>query len=373
MKYYIIAGEASGDLHGSGLVRSLCQLDEQALCRAWGGPLMQAAGAEVVKDYSELAFMGFAEVVKNLRTILGNFAFCKKDILAFQPDVLILIDYPGFNLRMAKWAHQQGIRVFYYISPQLWAWNTKRVHGIKKYVEQMFVILPFEKDFYKTFDYEVDFVGHPLMDVIPGPLPSPLWQEKQGLDERPIIALLPGSRAQEVRRMLKGMLAIAEYFPDYQFVVAAVSSLPPSVYQDLLAEVPQPNCKLLFNQTYNLLRIAKAALVTSGTATLETALFGVPQVVCYSGNAASFWLAKRLVKVDYISLVNLIVEKQLVTELIQEDFNMKNLQQELQKLLEGSERDQMISEYAVLKDKLGNEGASERCAALMQKYLTQGT
>ena len=373
MKYYIIAGEASGDLHGSGLVRALLQSDDEAICRAWGGPLMEVAGAEVVKDYSELAFMGFAEVLKNIRTILGNFAFCKKDLLSFQPDVLILIDYPGFNLRMAKWAHQQGIRVFYYISPQLWAWNTRRVHGIKKYVDRMFVILPFEKAFYKTYDYDVDFVGHPLMDVIPGPLPSTEWQEEQGLDKRPVIALLPGSRAQEVRRMLQGMLTIAAYFQDYQFVVAAVSSLPPTVYEDLLAAAPQTNCKLVFNQTYKLLRIAKAALVTSGTATLETALFGVPQVVCYSGNPASYWLAKRLVKVDYISLVNLIVEKPLVTELIQEDFNTENLRQELSKLLEGKERAAMLAGYAELKEKLGKKGASARCAALIQKYLTQSS
>lgn len=353
MNYYIIAGEASGDLHGSNLIKKLHEQDAAADIRCWGGDKMQAAGATLVKHYKDLAFMGFVEVIKHLGTILNNLSFCKKDILAYRPDVLVLIDYPGFNLRIAAWAKEQGIKVVYYISPQVWAWKENRVKAIKKIVDKMLVILPFEVDFYKKWHFESIYTGHPLVEVI---------QEEMEhvaiipLASKPIVALLPGSREQEIKVKLPIMLSVVESFPDYQFVVAQAPSLPDNLLLDIIGN---KNVLLAKSQTYNLLKQAKAGLITSGTATLETALFGLPQVVCYKGNAVSFWLAKKLVKVKYISLVNLIMDRLVVTELIQNDLNKENLIAELSKLLtEGPALEKMKNDYRQLWQKLGSRPAS---------------
>lgn len=366
MKYYIIAGEASGDLHGSNLIKQIHLLDGKADIRAWGGELMESAGSKLVKHYSDLAFMGFYEVVMNLRTILGNIDFCKKDIEKYQPDALVLIDYPGFNLRIAKWAKAKGIKVFYYISPQIWAWNSKRVHGIKKSVDKMFVILPFEKDFYKKYDYEADFVGHPLLDEVNNRPPNPNFKETHQLGGKNIIALLPGSRKQEITKMLGGMLKMIPHYPDYQFIVAGAPSMPISFYKDIIQD---KSVKIIQNQTYDLLQHAKAALVTSGTATLETALFRVPEVVCYKGNPISYWIAKKLVNIKYISLVNLILDEPLVTELIQSEFNEQRLKEELDRLLQVKTVAPIQAGYERLYQALGQEGASERTARLIYNRI----
>ena len=370
MKYYILAGEASGDLHGSNLVRALQLEDPSAEIRGWGGGLMAEAGVEVVKHYRELAFMGFLEVVKNLSTIRRNFRECKTGILQFQPDALILIDYPGFNLRMAKWAKQQGLRVFYYISPQLWAWHSSRVKIVRESVERMFVILPFEKDFYKKYGVEVEYAGHPLLDVVDNqPVDSDFFQKNNLPEGKPIIALLPGSRRQEISRMLKIMASVAPDFPGYQLVVAGAPSIEREFYRDVLPESGE--VILVEDQTYALLRHAIAALVTSGTATLETALFGVPQVVCYRGGKVSFWLAKRLVSKDlkFIAIVNLIAGKELVRELIQDDLTVENLRLELKKLLSATHRKTILEGYLELRQQLGEAGASRRAAATMVRVL----
>lgn len=371
MKYYIIAGEASGDLHGSNLIRGLKAEDPQAECRVWGGDLMQAAGGQLVKHYRELAFMGFWEVAKNIRTILGNIKYCKQDIQAFQPDALILIDYPGFNLRIAKWAKAQGLKVYYYISPQLWAWHSSRVHGIKASIDRMFVILPFEQEFYRQYDYEVDFVGHPLLDVV-GDIPAAeSFRERNGLDNRPIIALLPGSRKQEIERTLEVMLEMVPHFPAYQFAIAGAPAQEKTFYESILRKSggSATAVKLIANQTYALLSQSEAALVTSGTATLETALFGVPQVVCYRGSRLSYLIARRLVKVEFIALANLIAGKAVVKELIQNDFNAANLRHELAALLEPQNRARIQEGYRLIREKLGLPGASRRTAALIVEYL----
>ena len=373
MNYYIIAGEASGDLHASNLINQLKVLDKQADFRCWGGDLMEKQGAHIVKHYRDLAFMGFTEVLMNIRTILQNIEFCKKDILDYKPDVLILIDYPGFNLRIAEFAKSKNIRVFYYISPQVWAWKQSRVHKIKHVVDKMFVILPFEKEFYKKFDYAVDFVGHPLLDAVAG---YEAQADQPVIDTNlPIIALLPGSRKQEINTMLPLMLKMQKYYPHHQFVIAAAPSQSEKLYQMHINACEQQHpdihpVKMVFNQTYPLLKQATAALVTSGTATLETALFGVPEVVCYKGGAISFAIAKKLVKVDYISLVNLIMNREIVKELIQSDLNEINLKKELDKLLEGNFRKKMMSDYEDLRKCLGGAGASRKTAELMISYLT---
>jgi lipid-A-disaccharide synthase len=372
MKYYIIAGEASGDLHGSNLIKALKKKDPDAQIRAWGGDLMQEAGAELVKHYKDLAFMGFIEVVKNLRTILGNMKFCKQDIEAFQPDVVIMIDYPGFNLRIAKWTHQKGFKTFYYISPQIWAWHSSRVHGIKSTIDRMFVILPFEKEFYEKYDYEVDFVGHPLMDVVENFPEQPDFNQEYGLDERPIIALLPGSRRQEISRMLDIMLQVIPHFSDYQFVIGGAPSIPLSFYEDIIRKAKaEDQVSVISNKTYSLLQQSKAALVTSGTATLETALFKVPQIVCYKGNRLSYWIARRLVNVKYISLVNLIVDQPLVKELIQDDLTADQLKKELESLFHPAQRDKVLTGYALLREQLGEAGASERTASKITHYASK--
>ncbi len=368
MKYYIIAGEASGDLHGSNLIKELLQLDTSANIRCWGGNLMQDAGATVVKHYKDLAFMGFVEVISNLHTIFKNLAFCKKDILEFKPDVLILIDYPGFNLRIAKWAKQQGLKVVYYISPQIWAWKENRIHGIKKSVDKMLVILPFEQAFYSKWNYEVNYVGHPLVDVI-----DKFQNTGKKLPEtnKKIVALLPGSRKQEILIKLPIMLKAAKHFPDYRFIVAKAPGLPDEFYDQLLD--PYKNVGAVVNQTYELLSSSSAAIVTSGTATLETALFQVPEVVCYKGNAISYQIAKRLIKIKYICLVNLIMDKEVVKELIQDSLTEENLVAELNKLLfDESKKQQIQEDYDALRNLLSTGGnASKNAAGIIYEFTTR--
>ena len=364
MKYYIIAGEASGDLHGSNLMKSILKKDPQAEFRFWGGDLMQKVGGSMVKHYRDLAFMGFVEVLLNLRTILTNIKICKEDLKEYQPDTLILIDYPGFNLRIAEFAKSLGIKVVYYISPQLWAWKEGRVKKIRDYVDEMLVILPFEKDFYKKHQVDVHFVGHPLLDAISN-LPDiniEGFKKENGLNEKEIIALLPGSRKQEVEKMLEVMLSVRAYFPNYQFVLAGAPSLPKEFYQSYVDE----DVHFVSNKTYDLLRSSKAALVTSGTATLETALLNVPEVVCYRGSRISYEIGKRLIgkNIKYISLVNLIMDREVVKELIQNELNTDNLVKELQLVLEGN-RYQMLADYQALREKLGNSGASDHAASII--------
>ncbi|TDD76336.1 lipid-A-disaccharide synthase [Flavobacterium caseinilyticum] len=362
MKYYIIAGEASGDLHGSNLMKELYKKDPAADIRFWGGDLMKNVGGTLVKHYRDLAFMGFIEVIFNLKTILKNIKTCKKDILGFQPDVLIFIDYPGFNLRIAKWAKALGMKTHYYISPQIWAWKESRITDIKRDIDKMYVILPFEKEFYEVkHNYPVEFVGHPLIDAIDNQtaVDPILFRKENQLNEKPIIAILPGSRKQEITKMLSVMLSVVNDFPDYQFVIAGAPSQEFSFYQNFIT---QENIKFISNKTYDLLRNATAALVTSGTATLETALFKVPEVVCYKGSWASYQIAKRIITLKYISLVNLIMDEEVVTELIQEECTTKRIRQELQKILESNHRDTLLEKYALLEQKLGGKGASKKTA-----------
>jgi len=366
MRYYIIAGEASGDLHASNLMRELKKLDPDAKFRCWGGDKMQSEGAELVRHYRDLAFMGFTEVLMNLRAILRNIQFCKQNILEWKPDVLILVDYPGFNLRIAAFAKQHKIRIHYYISPQVWAWKQSRVEKIKRDVDRMFVILPFEKDFYQKFGMKVDFVGHPLLDAlsqVQANLPAKdAWLKQHELDQRPVIALLPGSRKQEISIMLPLMLSITEQFPEYQFVIAGAPSLPREFYDQLLSG---SSVKMIPGETYTILSFAHAALVTSGTATLETALFRVPEVVCYKGGKLSYYIARSLVKVPYISLVNLVMNREVVKELIQQELNSANLARELHFILDKDKRMIMQNDYAGLEQKLGGQGASGKTAAEM--------
>lgn len=369
MKYYIIAGEASGDLHGSNLMKALFKAEPQAQVRFWGGNLMQQVGGTLVKHYKDLAFMGFAEVIANLKTILNNIDFCKKDIKAFKPDIIIFIDYPGFNMRIAKWAKLQGFDTHYYISPQIWAWKEGRIKAIKRDVNHMYVILPFEKDFYeKKHQFPVHYVGHPLLDAIAEfkKNQSIDFKKVYGLDDRPIIALLPGSRTQEIARLLNEMLQIVDNYPQFQFVIAGAPSLPESYYQGF---IKQENVKLVVNDTYNLLNIAYAAIVTSGTATLETALFKVPQIVVYKGNEISYQIAKRIINLKYISLVNLIMDQPIVTELIQKECNTVNIKKEFEKVINNEDRFEMLAKYHELSKKLGGGGASERVINIMKSDL----
>jgi lipid-A-disaccharide synthase len=376
MKYYIISGEASGDLHGSNLIKALHTKDVAANIRCWGGDKMQAAGATLVKHYRELAFMGFVEVLKNIKTILKNLSFCKEDILAFQPDVLILIDYPGFNLRIAKWAKEKNIKVIYYISPQVWAWKENRVKMMKQCIDQMLVILPFEKEYYKNkWNWEVEYVGHPLVEeverfkllVTDNRLPI---QKPETGNQKQIIAILPGSRKQEILKKLPVMLEVSKAFPAYEFVVAKAPGLEDSFYESLIHNYS--NVSSVSNQTYTLLKQSTAALVTSGTATLETALFGIPEVVCYKGNEISYQIAKRLISIKYISLVNLIMDKEVVKELIQHEMNTENLIAELKQILPGgTKRESMLNNYEQLKNILTVSGnASEKAAGIIYKSVS---
>lgn len=366
MKYYIISGEASGDLHGANLMRGLLQSDEQAEFRYWGGDRMEeVSGVKPFKHYRDLAFMGFVEVLFNLKTILGNIKLAKSDIESFAPDAIVLIDYPGFNMRIAAWAKEKGIPIYYYISPQIWAWKQNRVHAIKRDVTRMLTILPFESEFYQKFDMEVDYVGHPLLDAIER-RETPKVEDVLGSDDgRKIIALLPGSRKQEIKAMLQTMLEMPKRFPEYRFVVAGAPSQAVEYYRSL----GLGDAELLMNKTYDLLSISHAACVTSGTATLETALFNVPEVVCYKGNAMSYQIAKRLVKVKYISLVNLIADKEVVKELIQGEMSVRQLEGELRKIVDGPARESMLKEYTDLFEKLGGPGASQRAADIIVNDL----
>jgi len=355
-KVFVICGEASGDLHASNLVRELRTIDPRLTIQGWGGDRLKAEQVEVLKHIRELSFMGFLEVFLNLFTILNNFKTCKAQIESFAPDVLILVDFPGFNLRMAEWAKQKGIKVVYYISPQLWAWKQNRIKKVKAYVDEMYCILPFEQEFYKNFNIDVKYFGHPLLDEI-------VRFNALNLEslpfEKPILALLPGSRLQEVRRKLPIMLEAAKGFPEYQVVVACSAQIPPDFY----ANFNTADVSFLLGKTYEILNEAAIAFVTSGTATLETALFDVPQVVCYKSSGLSFWIAKRVVKIKYISLVNLILGKGLVTELIQQDCNSKQLIEAMKRIaIDGPDRDAMLQGYKELKLLLGGEGASKRIA-----------
>ncbi len=367
MKYYIISGEASGDLHASNLMKHLKKKDVEIQVRAWGGNLMEAQGAALVKHYKDLAFMGFLEVILNLKTILGNLSLCKKDILEFQPDALILVDYPGFNMRIAKFAKQHNIPVYYYISPQVWAWKKNRVYDIKKYVKKLYAILPFEKAFYKKYDYDVEYLGHPLLDAVESYKFNAVnlgttWKQ----EGRPLVALLPGSRVQELTKMLPKMLEVEKQFPHCDFIIAGVEALGDDFYQSFLK---QSSIKVIYNKTYALFEQADAALVSSGTATLETALFDVPQVVCYQTSKLSFAIAKLLVDIKYISLVNLISDKEIVKELLQDDLTVPNMVVELNLILASDKRNQMQNEYSELRTILGGVGASERVAESIFKDL----
>ncbi len=367
MKYYLIAGEASGDLHGANLMKSLKAEDDAAEFRFFGGDLMKAQGGTLKKHYAEMAFMGFVEVIANLGTIFKNLKTAKADILEYRPDVLILIDFPGFNLKIADFAKKQNIRVFYYISPKIWAWNQKRVLNIKKVVERMFCILPFEVEFYKTWGMEVDYVGNPLLDAIEGNQEDESFALRHNLKARPVIALLPGSRKQELDKVLPDMLAAADRFPQYQFIIAGAPGFEFKDYQPYIAE---RQVQVIFNETYNLLLHSMAAVVTSGTATLETALLKIPQVVVYKGNALSVAIARSLVKIRFISLVNLIMDERVVEELIQRDCNPSKIEGELNNILHDPlYRTRMLINYDELAIKMGQPGASSRTARLMVNYL----
>ena len=364
MKYYIIAGEASGDLHASNLVAEIKKKDKKAEFRGCGGDLMQAQGVELLKHYSTMAYMGFVEVAVHMRKVLRNIADTKKDILAYQPDALILVDYPGFNLRIAKFAHDKGLKVYYYISPQVWAWKRRRVRKIKASVDKMLVILPFEEEFYRQYGVDVTYVGNPLLDELAkfGTSNRSIFLRRNSLGEkREIIALLPGSRKQEIKRMLPVMLKAVSHFPDYQFVIAGVSSIEKELYKRIIGNT---DVFLIENQTYELLQNSSAAVVTSGTATLETALFTVPEVVCYKSSGLSYQLAKAMIKVKYISLVNLVMDREVVKELIQGDLTEENIVKELDLLLHNGKRQRrLLEDYDELKERLGNAGASEKAAA----------
>jgi lipid-A-disaccharide synthase len=366
MKYYIIAGEASGDLHGSNLIKQIKALDVNADVRAWGGDLMQACGAHLVKHIKSLSFMGFTEVLFNIRTILSNISFCKSDIKEWQPDCVIFIDYPGFNLRIAEYVKSISIKTIYYISPQIWAWKESRVKIIKASIDLMCVILPFEKAFYEKHQMVTHYVGHPLLDAIQqyNYLTYEKFIEKNNLPQKKILAILPGSRQQEIKAMLSVMLIAAESY-DGQVIIAGAPSAPIEWYQSFLSE----KVKLVYHQTYDILHHAEAAFVTSGTATLETALHKTPQVVCYKANSISYRIAKRLVKIKYISLVNLIMDKIIVKELIQVEMNANDIKNELEQLLHNETyRSNMQFQYQNLIEKLGNSGASEKAAKLMVDF-----
>jgi len=361
MKYYIIAGEASGDLHASNLIKEIIKLEPNADIRAWGGDKMQNAGANVVKHFKDLAFMGFYEVLINLRTILKNISFCKKDILEFNPDKIIFVDYPGFNMRIAKWSKKYKFQTIYYIAPQLWAWNEKRIKKIKKYIDSLYVILPFEKEFFETkHKYPVKFLGHPLLDSISNFKKNYDSSSEQIItNKKAVIAILPGSRKQEIKKILNTVIKIVDYFPDHQFIVAGAPNIELSYYKSILKN---KRIKVIENKSYEILSISTAAIVTSGTATLETALFKVPQVVCYKSSYFSYFIAKLIVNIKYISLVNLIMDQQIVKELIQQDCNKDKIRNELEKILDLNNKKSLQIKYDELTSILGNSGTSKRVA-----------
>lgn len=369
MKYYIVSGEASGDLHASNMMKEIKKNDPQAVFRCWGGDLMEAQGATIVKHYRDLAFMGFIDVILNIRTIFKNIAFCKKDIKNYNPDVVILVDYPGFNLRISNYVRNiLKIKTFYYISPTVWAWNPSRAKTIMKTVDAMFVIFLFEEKWYQEhFNYPVHFVGHPLLDAIEERKNSPEALRKEfELSDKPIILLMPGSRTREIQNMLPVMVEVLKYYPDYEFVIAGSPSQEESFYRKWVSD----EVKFVSNRTYDLLSIAHVALVTSGTATLETALFNVPEIICYKGDAVSWWIAKKfLVKLDYIGIVNLIMGKEIVKELLQGEMNVQNLKKELDMILDGQKRQETLDSYQELYKKLGGKGASKRLANQIHQQI----
>ena len=361
MKYYLIAGEPSGDLHGANLIKHIKHQDKDADIRFWGGDLMLAEGGVMVKHYRETAFMGISDIISNLGKIMGFIKFCKQDIMDFKPDALVLIDYPGFNLKMARFAKENGIRTHYYISPKVWAWNTKRAWKIKRDVDHLYSILPFETEFYKRYGVKPDYIGNPLCDAIENYEFDTSFKDRHQIT-KPVIALLPGSRMSELKYVLPTMLSAVKDFPEYEFVLAGSAHIDDAIYGEYIGETP---VKLIKGKTYDVLANAHAALVCSGTATLETALLNCPQVVCYRFSKLSYRIGKLVVKVKYISLVNLIMDKKVVTELIQDDFNSVNVERELRRILEGEDRRTMLLGYAALKIKVGNPGASQRAAELI--------
>jgi len=372
MKYFLVAGEASGDLHGSNLIKGIKKADTEAEFFCWGGDKMEEAGAKLLMHYRKHAIMGFVNVLLNLRTIVKNISLCENQIRELKPDLVILIDYPGFNLRMAKFAKSLGLKVFYYISPKLWAWNESRVKKIKKYTDKMFIIFPFEEEFYHRHGIEVKFNGNPLVDEIEK------WKSSitagkddilkmSGVSSENVIAMLPGSRKQEIKYILPEMLKVTEHFPEYEFVIAGVSTVSPGLYWKIIGDKP---VKIVFDHTYDILYASKAALVKSGTSTLEAALLGIPQVVCYKGDPVSFAIARRLVKVKFISLVNLILGREAVKELIQFLLTEENLVKSLEEILPGNEkREKMLQDYDEIKKILGPAGASDKIAAEMVSCL----
>jgi len=359
MKFYIITGEPSGDLHASNLVEEFKKCNNELEFRAWGGERLLAQGVELAKHIKETAFMGLLDVLKNLGAIKKNLNYCKKDILKYKPDALILVDYPGFNLKIASFAKEQGIKVFYYISPKVWAWNKSRVAKLKKYVDELLVIFPFEVDFYQKYGMKVTYVGNPLLDEIGKGNFSFSYST-----EKPIIALLPGSRKQEIESILPKMLTVVNTYPNHQFVIAAANTFSKQYYQSIMKE---NNVKLVFDETYGLLSNATAALVTSGTATLETALFKVPQVVCYKTNWLTYFLAKNLIKIKYLSLVNILMDKLVVKELIQKELNKNSIKEELDILL--NDNKEILTDYDKLIELLNKKGASKNAAQFILKSI----
>ena len=375
MKYYIIAGEASGDLHGSNLIKALKKNNPDASFRCWGGDLMKSQCNNLVMHYQDFSYMGFLEVILNINKILSYISFCKNDIEKFNPDLIIYIDYPGFNMRIAKWAKSKNYTNHFYISPKVWVWKEKRVEQIKKVIDKMYVILPFEEDFYKKkHNYKVDFVGHPLLDAIESEntFNKNNFLLTNNLSEKPIIALLPGSRNQEINKLLPVMLNAVSNLTNYQLVIAGAPSKNVEYYEKIIQSSDSNTniIKVISNQTYNILRVSTAAIVTSGTATLETALFNVPQVVCYKTSWTSYLIGRLLIRnLKYISLVNIIQDKEVVKELIQNDCNKTNLVIELEKILDKKNRSSMLAEYKMLNNKLGGKGASKKTADLIKMYL----
>ena len=373
MRYFIIAGEQSGDLHGSNLVRGLFEADRSARIFCWGGDQMESAGATLLMHYRKMAFMGFVAVLKNLRAIAGNLALCKNQIDEYKPDVIILIDYAGFNMRIAQYAKNAGYKTFYYISPKFWAWNEGRVNKIKKFIDRMYIIFPFEVYFYKKHGLTVEYHGNPLVDETEKRIsqfpPKDDLCKNLGLEDKPVIALLAGSRRHEIEQVLPQMLKVVRHFPEYRFVLTGVKNIPDELYFQIIGNEP---VKLIKEKTYEILYIAHAALVTSGTATLEAALMGTPQVVCFKGDFFSMLIAWMVIKVKFISLVNLIMDSEVIKELVQYDLKEKRLLKELKAILSGGDkREQILADYEVLKAKLGPAGASMRIAREMVKELNE--
>ena len=368
MRYYVLAGEASGDLHASNLLKEISRIDKQAQFRGFGGDLMEKAGMTVLKHYRELAFMGLVPVIMNIRTIRKNFRFCEQDMLKFKPDVLILIDYPGFNLRMAKFAKAHGILTFYYISPKIWAWKQERVHRVKAFVDEMFTILPFEGEFYGRFDYPVNYVGNPLLDAILEKKTEPDFLRfftENNLPDRPVLALLPGSRRGEISVLLPILLEAASHFPEFQCIIAGAPNMGIEFYQPFMKGSKVP---VLWGKTYDILIHSRVAIVSSGTATLETAILNVPQVVVYqlTPNWLFAFLKKYFLKTKFVSLVNIILGREAVSELIQSDFSLKNVICELNKIVHDPENEKrMLDDYFEMMILLGDPGASKRAAGLM--------